>query len=757
MKERKTLDEPGEFCYNYDILNACLIVIIYGVEAFFMNYEKEIVFSYLEEDNTQRAYFRIKPLLSVSGDMREEASRLWPDEGALRIVPDKNEQFYFKDRMRTLGSFCIMDLTPFSPDANKIRTNKNYRPERDERNQFILYSDTVKPLPENTFFEVLPGSPEAFETLSASAVTPLFYLRFNDELFGPVTKSAPAKPEHAVHAEGTLYQLPCPDGKVRSIFCAAAQQKAAAPAHKPEELPLGRPLQILDDAKGFEETLKDIAQPLPLDANLLKQKPAEEAPAIPRSVLTGTPLYRSGAARAILPRPKNQLQEVVANQWRAARNDPPAAPLPSDATLRPVENPVEMACQHLKAAWQVPETQAQLVDCILSLPDITARLEPRLAADSGATTLQKVLLNRLQDLEAERLSALVQLDKARNDVEQFRKTSLSSLRASDQAELDRLSKAKEEHESALGALKEQLTALTSQRDALQAQVDALRGDVLPETLARALAQAQMVAPVSGVPLRLSGVPGNDVSVEEIIRRLTDVCTQSHVPCSRNVAVAMLALLAVCPRVGVVCPTPAPLVTLCRNAAARMGWQSGYGEQVSAEQKVIVSPLSADSTPLMLLTTLPDYLPTEHAAKLLLSHDAASMTHSSAYELDPWPILSIPTLPMLEASTEKSPAEKVSRASLAAVASGEGGTKDEIAEVLKPVLACVPPLSGKAWEEMSRFAACCAAWMDGGLAASIDWAIMLWIIPAVDRAGRGAAALKSHLDEFPRSLSALSQA
>ena len=171
-----------------------------------MNYEKEIVFSYLEEDNTQRAYFRIKPLLSVSGDMREEASRLWPDEGALRIVPDKNEQFYFKDRMRTLGSFCIMDLTPFSPDANKIRTNKNYRPERDERNQFILYSDTVKPLPENTFFEVLPGSPEAFETLSASAVTPLFYLRFNDELFGPVTKSAPAKPEHA--ARRLVHQTP---------------------------------------------------------------------------------------------------------------------------------------------------------------------------------------------------------------------------------------------------------------------------------------------------------------------------------------------------------------------------------------------------------------------------------------------------------------------------------------------------------------------------------------------------------------------
>ena len=108
-----------------------------------MKCDREIVFSYLEEDNTQRAYFRLMPLLTVSGDVQEEAARLWPDHGALRIVPDKNEQGYFKDRMRELGHFCIMDLTPFPPEANKIRTNKNYRPDKEEKNQYILYSDIV--------------------------------------------------------------------------------------------------------------------------------------------------------------------------------------------------------------------------------------------------------------------------------------------------------------------------------------------------------------------------------------------------------------------------------------------------------------------------------------------------------------------------------------------------------------------------------------------------------------------------------------
>ena len=86
-----------------------------------MNYDREVVFAFLEEDNTQRVYFRLKPLLCASGDMREEALKLWPDEGGLRIVPDKNEQCYFKDRMRELGSYCLMDLTPFPGVRAEIR------------------------------------------------------------------------------------------------------------------------------------------------------------------------------------------------------------------------------------------------------------------------------------------------------------------------------------------------------------------------------------------------------------------------------------------------------------------------------------------------------------------------------------------------------------------------------------------------------------------------------------------------------------
>lgn len=126
-----------------------------------------------------------KPLLAASGDVQKEARAAWPDEGALRIVPDRAEQYHFKDRMRTLGSFCVMDLTHTTEEANKIRTNKNYNPAKGECNQYILYSDAVQPLPAHSFFEVMSGKADDAAALSAAAVTPLFYIKDGRYAIGP--------------------------------------------------------------------------------------------------------------------------------------------------------------------------------------------------------------------------------------------------------------------------------------------------------------------------------------------------------------------------------------------------------------------------------------------------------------------------------------------------------------------------------------------------------------------------------------------
>ena len=734
-----------------------------------MNLDQDLVLAYLEEDNIQRAYFRVRPLLTIHGNVQEEAVQLWPDEGCLRIVPDRAEQHTFKDRMRTLGSYCAVDLRGVPADAGKIRTNKNYRPERGEINQYILYSDAVKPLPDHTFFDVLEGSVEDAAALAAKSITPLFYIRCSDTLYGPVSKADPAKPEPAAEAAATLHTLETPDKATHLILCMASPaSEAVKPAETPAAesvpekaapqedapLPLGKSLDILDKTKSHAETLHNLDQPVSKGANLLHA--AEPAPslAIPpahQAPLSGTPLYRTQVKTSV-PQPKNKLQEVVANQWRVARYEPPADSLPAGTSMRQVDNPVENACRSLRTAWQVTEAHVQLIDFILSLDGMQAKLEPRLTSAFADSPLRKTLVHHLEDLEAERLAALIELDKARSDVERFRKNSLASMSEKARSQYTSLEADKAKHEECISQLKEQINLLNAQRDELLARVDDLQQSVLPAALAKALADHQLNAPVNGIPLRMNCVTGGSCKAEELISRVTSA---AGIPLSRNEAVALLALMAVSSRFGITSQSPAVVSTVMRNIVASLGWQNGYAQQVSAEQRPMATLASVDTTPAVLVTALANFAPLPSVTKIMLARTPAQQIASPAYMTDSWPILTLTAAgTVADAAVDASP---VSFAAFkAALSEGRVVTDDQIDSILADLYKAVQPLSGKASAELHQFIAVCAHWMDGGLAAACDWAILLWLLPATDRTSAAVKTLAPLLQEYPLSLSALNQ-
>lgn len=741
--------------------------------------DRDILFSFIEEDNIQRAYFRVQPLLCVHGNVQEEAKKLWPDNGSLRIVPDRNEQHTFKDRMRSLGHWCVVDLTGYPADANKIRTNKNYRPDRDETNQFILYSDTVKAVPEHTFYEVLPGQPADFEPLCTQAITPLFYIREDDTLFGPVNKAAPSQPSPAQDLEGTLFDIPCPDEKTRTIFCVLSAAPAvqndnadeavqsplpvpvsplqptaepSTPAEEETALPIGRTLTILDQSKDFEETLQVLDQPLPESANLLRQEETPR-PAAPAPKLSGTPLYRA-PMRTFVPQPKNKLQEIVASQWRIARNDPPASPLPDGTAMRHVVNPVEAACQSMRAAWHVSEAQNQLIDFLLSLDGMRAKLELRLAESAGLTNLQRVMQARLQEIEAERLAALFQLDKAKEDLNTFRRSALAAQSEQDRAANKALADIKAEHEASIATLKTQLNQLIAQRDELTARVDSLRQSVLPAVLAKALADAQLAAPVSGIALRMTSISGKLTDPEEIIRRVSETHKACGLSAHRNDAIALLALLTICPRFALTSTTMASAATVAQNIAQRLGWEKSFAHQISLEQKPVADMIPADGTPAVLLTSLASYAPQERITKVFLARSSAMLTRNAAYESNSWPVYPLPALPFVNDLAAIPGEAPVSTSSLVAMAQRSGATDGELDQILNPILSSIPPLSGTAGRELRQFISVCSAWMDGGLVAACDWGILLWIIPMVEHSVKAIAAAKPLLEEYPLSMAQL---
>ena len=760
-----------------------------------MNLDRCLLFSWLEEDNIQKAYFRVRPLLTVEGDVRQEAEQLWPNEGCLRIVPDRNEQHTFKVRMRTLGSYCVVDLRNQPAEAGKIRTNKNFRPDKGEVNQYILYSDTVHPLPENVFYHIVEGTAEEYAAACEKAITPCFYIREGDTLYGPVRREVPGKPEPAQEAAGTLFELPCPDGITRLILCmndepaaeapapvaeaaqaqpapqiapeaqepAPAVEAAEAPAAAPEApaedaaLPIGQSLQILDHTKDFEETLQTLDKPVSKDANLLRQptsKPA--APLAPAPVkpgeLNGTPLIRT-PLKTSTPQPKNRVQEVVASQLTIGKYEPPTQNLPAGTAMRDVANPVEAACASFRQAWNASDAHGQLLDCILSLDGVRSKLEPRLCSGSGETIMQHVLQTRLQDLEAERLTALCELDRAHRDVDAYKDELLSGMKGRVQRETSQLEADKTACAQRVEALKNEINALSAQRDALIARVDELQNAAGPAAIAKLLTDAQMVAPTAGTPLRMSPVAGAAVAADALIERLMNACTDSGVAVGRNQAIAILVLLALCPRFGLVTPTPAPVATLVRNIVSDFGWSSSYAHQIAPEQKPVVALRPVDSTPAVLMTSLPNYAPIPGVSKVMLSRIAANLTRNVAYDASQWPVLMLPALPFVEEKPAKEVAP-VSAASLTALLEKRCAENEEITAVLGPVLKAASPLSGAARREMFQFISVCAGLMEGGLPVAVDWAILLWILPAIDRSSRNYQAVKALLDEYPLSLAAM---
>ena len=67
----------------------------------------KLTIGFLQEDNPQKFYFRVRPLIIQDGETFSRAENVreeYQDDGYIRIVPDKNELSHFKTRMRELGS-----------------------------------------------------------------------------------------------------------------------------------------------------------------------------------------------------------------------------------------------------------------------------------------------------------------------------------------------------------------------------------------------------------------------------------------------------------------------------------------------------------------------------------------------------------------------------------------------------------------------------------------------------------------------------
>lgn len=434
-----------------------------------MNFQGKAVLVYLEEDNIARAYFRIQPLMTQDGPVGPVVTA-FPDDGFLRIVPDKNEQHTFKERMRTLCGLCLMDLRFLPAEANKIRTNKNYSPARGETNQFIVYSDAVRALPNDLIYQVVA------ENAVSQAQTPFVYIRNGANIQGPFSRADG-------QSVGETAQLPPDSPEIHAVTVGdqellfywprkaepAQPEEAPAPqqAEQPEEkAPQAEQPAPAEPANAFEQ-IQSLNTELSENANRLNEPAApsvaDYAEDEPRKPLMGTRLYQAPQRAAAPRRAHNSLMEAVEQQRYAARYEAPGAVLPQSAELKEVANPADALKRALQGLWQSPESQRQAVDVLLAQPGMRPLLSKALLRDTDDLTLA-AMHGQLQELEAERLMTLMQLDDVKKNLAALREEAVGDLTKGEQKKLDELKTAQQKAQETLDQLNASLAPLEAKRE-----------------------------------------------------------------------------------------------------------------------------------------------------------------------------------------------------------------------------------------------------------------------------------------------------
>jgi len=464
----------------------------------------KVVLCQLEEDNPQKSFFRIKPLFIICHDglcKLENGKENYPDEGGIRIVPDKNEAGLFRGRMRTMGGYCLLDLTRHTGENDKIRPNKNYSAERGEINRNIVYSDVIAACPELEVMQVVApvSANESMRVnVDANIYTRLVLTRREGKLAGPfawekdetgITLSL-YKPNFEAD-EGYVCRMNR-DGEELEMYISSrtpeekAEQPKAEPAAAKAEEKAEEKAEIKPEAKpeAIPEAANAVAVTEEKPVEATEQKPeaenevkAEEKPEIkpeaklkpevkpeikpvkkpeikPEIKPAESAAQRRRAEKELIgqlglnPRKSKGLCELVDDSWKHTRLEQLGAVVQGDATSKPIVSPIEQAQQVFDEAWKNEDGRAALVKHILNLDLMPQAVKSALGIECDKNGKNA----EMEELEAERLALLRDIDKLRSGKAEVKTALLEETLKSHNGEISKLEQQKDKLEKECGSL-----------------------------------------------------------------------------------------------------------------------------------------------------------------------------------------------------------------------------------------------------------------------------------------------------------------
>ena len=207
--------------------------------------------------------------------------------------------------------------------------------------------------------------------------------------------------------------------KAREAAAAAEVTVQQPPREEAEEaLPIGAHLDILDSDLPFEQQISRLAQPLSEGANRLTNNAPEPEEEAPQTVarFSGTPLVNVGEKIVRTRRHPESMHHVVERQMRGQRDEIMGEELGS-GTYGLVENPIESLRTCMEYVWQNADMRQQAMDMLMENEAFTTDVAAALRRGGINLNATAAAREQLAEIEADRISLLMQLETARRTKE----------------------------------------------------------------------------------------------------------------------------------------------------------------------------------------------------------------------------------------------------------------------------------------------------------------------------------------------------
>lgn len=665
----------------------------------------------IEEDPADKNLFRLQVLCNKNGIFSAgDRLNIFPDQGFLRIVPDKKEKNTFKNRLRKMLPLCTVQLSDSEDEKSKLRQNRNYSTADNEHNQFVVYSDAISALPKDLIYEVvtIPINEKisiALEDIRFS--TPKGYIQRGGDWYGPFT-TVPKKLYKKADRPNSqsLFTASLPNDK-QHLFYFPTFENLNSSKKESEILPIGKSLQIFDKELDFDDQLASFDHSLSRNANLLKEPKKSLPPSIPIESVgsgTGTPLYARVPA-ASSSHKNESLNHIVISKLSSSlpSNQLPMENKPLDGTLSTLSKDSERFSAYIKELAALPNFKESYLKFLASVP---LNLWEQYSVNAFSF--------QLETLEAERLSLVLQLQKAKENIESFTKEILLKSKSALAKEVD--------------DLKNQLEQLEKEKEEWIRFQNTILGKVQEGS-----SQTSSLF-YSDSPSIISQVSGQSYSFSHILHHVHFYLHNMGYNISQNQTASVLLALSQNQKIGLVHKNLSYANSFFQDVLKALCLDSFQTTRISSKERLVFPPSLLEGTPYFLLyPQITEEKAPDYCISVFFSKTADEQMTSSVYEFSPWPVLVLNFTIDYQKRFGSLSVSNLSPLSFSSLKSW-GTFQNDFSNHLIPLfnqINKIPFSSAYPFlllKNIFSFVSSACALFDGGVASALDMALSIYFVP-----------------------------